>query len=485
MTEITINPPTVAERVRSGHARSVPIWFAAVLACILLGAGLLAARTVYIIFRNAAANLGETGSTLPLPSSLGSVGPLLAGSADGGSANPGPARPMGTQFTQRVTVLVLGIDQRQGEQGPWRTDTMILLSADPTTHSATMLSIPRDLWVEIPDFGQGRILDRINTANVWGDLNNYPGGGPALAMKTVEHNLGVVVDYYVLVNFTAFENLIDTIGGIDIVVPEDIYDPQYPDGSYGYAPFSIKAGPQHLNGRTALKYARTRHTPGSDFDRARRQQQVILAVRDKVTRFDMLPTLIAKAPELFASFRDSVKTNLTLEQAIGLAQLAQSIPADRIRTGVIDQNYTSNYITPKGEEVLVPQRDKMRELIDSLFNSQPAPDAASTPSEQAQVSAEGARIAVRNGGAAAGMAGQVKDYLEKRGFRVVEAGNADRFDYRHTQIVDYTGKPYTTRALAQLFDVPQGAILSGADPRSPVDIVIILGADFKLPAADK
>jgi LCP family protein required for cell wall assembly len=325
------------------------------------------------------------------------------------------------------------------------------------------------------------LLDRINTANYLGDIRDYPGGGPALAMRTVEHNLGVPVDYYVLVNFTAFENFIDIIGGIDIDVPEDIYDPQYPDGSYGYSPFSIKAGRQHLDGRTALKYARTRHTFGSDFDRARRQQQVILAIRDKMTRFDMVTQLLTQAPELFATFRNSVKTDLTLEQVIGLAGLAQSIPEGGIRSGVIDGKYISEYTTPRGEQVLVPQRDRIGELVDSLFSDKPLPDPASGADEEAAIEDERATIAVYNGGAPVGMAGQVKEYLEKRGFKVVEAGNADRFDYPYSQIVDYAGKPYTTRALAELFDVPQGSILSGADPDYPVNIVIILGQNFTLP----
>lgn len=470
------------------RARSLPPWYAALLALALLAAGLVALYTAYAIAYDAAANLDVSGNPLSLPGGLQNIlNP--GGSETGGSTQPGgPRIPQGTQFTQRVTVLVLGIDQRQNERGPWRTDTMILLSADPRTQTAAMLSIPRDLWVEIPgirDTEGNPVIERINTANVFGDIRDYPGGGPALAMRTVEYNLGVPVDYYVMVNFTAFENLIDTIGGIDVVVPQDIYDPTYPDGANGYEPFSIKAGPQHLDGRTALKYARTRHTPGSDFDRARRQQQVILAIRDKVLRFEMLPTLLMRAPELYANFRDSVKTNLTLEQAIGLVQLAQSIPQERIRSGIIDQNYTSDYVTPKGEQVLIPQREKISELIDSLFNAEVAPPAAGTPDEQAQIAAERATIAVRNGGAEAGMAGQVKDYLEKRGFKVVEAGNADRFDYAHTQIIDYAGKPYTTRALAQLFNVPQGAILSGADPNYPVNIVIILGRDFKLPETEQ
>jgi LCP family protein required for cell wall assembly len=162
---------------------------------------------------------------------------------------------------ERVNILVLGVDQRPGERGPWRTDTMIVVSVDPVSKSAGMLSLPRDLWVEIPGYGQ----DRINTAYVVGDLNKFPGGGPALAKKTVQYNLGEPIHYYVRVNFLAFQKLIDLIGGVDIYVEQEINDPTYPDMNYGYDPLHIPAGWQHLDGALALKYARTRHA-SSDFE---------------------------------------------------------------------------------------------------------------------------------------------------------------------------------------------------------------------------
>ncbi len=126
---------------------------------------------------------------------------------------------------ERVNILVLGVDQRPGESGPWRTDTMMVLSVDPESKSAGILSIPRDLWVEIPGYGS----DRINTAYVYGDLNKVPGGGPALAKKTVQYNLGEPIHYYLRVNFAAFQQVIDLIGGVDIYVEHEIDDPLYPD----------------------------------------------------------------------------------------------------------------------------------------------------------------------------------------------------------------------------------------------------------------
>lgn len=180
----------------------------------------------------------------------------------------------------------MGIDQRCDEEGPAHTDTMMVLTIDPVGLSAAMLSLPRDLWVEIPNFG----VDRINQANYYGEIYEYPGGGQALAVQTVEALLGVPIDYYVAVNFDAFVEVVDLIGGIDIDVPEAIDDPDYPDQCYGYDPFSIAAGEQQLDGEAALKYARTRATFGGDVDRAGRQQAVILAVRQKIFDLNSIPS---------------------------------------------------------------------------------------------------------------------------------------------------------------------------------------------------
>lgn len=260
------------------------------------------------------------------------------------------------QGTDRVTVLLLGADTRPSERGGARprTDSIMLLMIDPQLKVASVLSIPRDLYVEIPGYG----LNRVNTAYVW--------GGGDLAVETVQYNLGIRVNYYALVEFDAFVTLVDEIGGIDIYVPRDIYDPTYPDMYYGYDPFYIQAGEHHLDGATALKYARTRHGD-SDFNRAQRQQDVLFAIRDRVLSLDMLPTLLQKAPTLYATLSDSIQTNMTLDQMVSLALLAQDIPRENIRTGVIDSNYTRGYITGQGAQVLIPDREQIGPLLSEVF----------------------------------------------------------------------------------------------------------------------
>ena len=274
--------------------------------------------------------------------------------------------------TDRLNILVMGIDQREHEEGPWRTDTMLVLTIDPVTLSAGVLSIPRDLWVPIADYGEQA---RINQAHFLGEVYDYPGGGPALAAKTVQYNLGIHIHHYARVNFTAFEQVIDLMGGIEICVDEEINDPTYPDEGYGYDPLHIDAGCQTFDGKMALKYARTRHSGGGDFDRARRQQDVLRAVFEKVTQPDELPRLAAQSPELWETLQGAVVTDLQLDEIVALANLASEVDPNAIRFGVIDENYTSFWTTPDGQEVLVPQRDRIRELRDRIFTSEPPPVA--------------------------------------------------------------------------------------------------------------
>ena len=377
---------------------------------------------------------------------------------------------------ERVTILMLGIDQRCEEDGPTHTDSMMLVTVDPVGLSAGILSLPRDMWVEIPSVG----VDRINQANYYGEIYNYPGGGPALAVDTVEAFLGVKIDYYAAVNFDAFVEIVDQIGGIDIVVPEAITDETYPDRCYGYDPFQIEAGDQHLDGQTALKYARTRATFGGDVDRAGRQQAVVLAVRDRVLSLNMLPSLITKAPALWQTLQDNVRTDMSLEEAMQLALLVQEIPRSSIHTSVIDYDYVYAETTPDGRQVLVPNRDNIRQLRNELFTAPviPTPEIQNLP---ALMAAENARVAVLNGTPVFGLAGDTEAFLKSQNINVAEIGNADAATYRTTQIIDYGDHPNTQRFLIQLMGIPPLNVSSGSSPDGDYDLLIILGSDWHVP----
>ena len=376
---------------------------------------------------------------------------------------------------ERVNILVMGIDQREYEEGPWRTDTMMVMTIDPVSMTGGMLSIPRDLWVPIPGYEEGRI----NTAHYLGEAYDYPGGGPALAVKTVQYNIGVPIHYHARVNFTAFEQVVDSIGGIDVHVEEEIDDPTFPDmKSAGYDPLYVPAGWQHFDGEMALKYARTRHTAGGDFDRAKRQQQVIRAIFKQVTQLDQLPKLARQAPELWKALQGAVVTDLTLDQIIALAQLASEVDPDSIRYGVIDEHYTQFKETPDGQQVLIPLRGHIRKLRDYIFTiDAPSPQQENNP--QASLEDEAATINLLNGTMTEGLAGRTAKRLEQESLQVTNVDNADRLDYTETLVIVYTGKTHTAEYLVGLLDLPSTAVVYGNDPAAEYDISLILGADYQ------
>lgn len=262
----------------------------------------------------------------------------------------------------RLTILLMGMDNRPGQQRTvCRTDTMIIVSIDPETKSIGMLSIPRDTYVEVPNYG----LERINTACVLGNLER-PGYGPELAMQTVQYNFGIRINDYLMVDFNAFMSIIDRIGGIDVVVSKTIDDPSYPDMNYGYDPFYIEAGPHHLDGATALKYARSRHT-SDDVDRQRRQQEVISAVREQALSMDNWDQLILQAPGIWADLDDGIETSLSLDQIIELALFARDIPDQNVHKDIVSWEYLFSYKTPGGASVLVPRRSDLGVLMIEVF----------------------------------------------------------------------------------------------------------------------
>ena len=384
-----------------------------------------------------------------------------------------------TEDKQRITVLFLGIDQRPGESVACRTDTMMLLSIDPKDMSVSILSIPRDLWLEIPHPNHEK--DRINTAHFWGEREDYPGGGPALAIKTIEYNFGVRVPYYVRLNFTGFERIIDYIGGIDIDVPVTIDDDQYPTADYKFEHLHIPAGPNHFDGDMALKYARTRRGTGDgDFTRMERQQQVILAIRDKALSMKNLPQLIFQGPKLLREMSGSLETNIPVEDMLILAEWAQQVDRENIQTATINRDMTTGWWTPADEMVLLYDRARARPVIDALFGD-PTPEAEITETSPVErLATERARVAVYNGTTVDGLAASVQSFLTIQGIDVFQIENADRADYDRTTVRVYGEKAFTAQWLAGwLVDMGiSDPVIEHPTAQSDTDIAIIIGADF-------
>lgn len=343
-------------------------WAWVVIAITMFAVVLLGSMSLFVVLRAAQAQpevMATAAAVLPTPVDArgdngvtGTTQELTL--ADGRSITLVP-----WDGTSRFTVLVVGLDRRPGETGlAYRTDTMMLVSIDPASRSLGILSIPRDLYVAVPGYSEPQ---RVNTPMVLGEIRQ-PGSGPQLLMQTVQYNLGIRVNDYVAVDFNTFVTLIDTIGGVELDVPYTINDPLFPDMNYGYDPFYITAGIHQMDGRTALKYARTRHGD-SDFRRAQRQQAVIYAIRDKILELDMLPQLIIQAPTLWNQLSSGINTGLQFDQIIQLALYLKDIPLDSMKTGVINEQYTMGYTTSDGASVLVPDRANIGPLMVEVFGA--------------------------------------------------------------------------------------------------------------------
>ncbi len=356
-------PPPQVRVPRRGRARermrrrseapgfSAPKWTWGVIAVTVLGVvGLIA------LFATIGAGTQIHKMATAVPSTAAAVGSTLQPSAIP-TVN---IRPWDGK--QRFTILVLGLDKRPGEIGTgFRTDTVILLSVDPATKSIGMMSIPRDLFVPIPNQPD---MQRINSVYVVGELQR-PGAGPLLVMQTVQYNFGLSINSYVAVSFDAVIGLVDAIDGIDINVPQEIDDPEYPDMNFGYDPLHIPAGLIHMDGKLALKYARTRHQ-GTDYDRADRQQQVLLAIRQKALKADTLPRLAAQAPTIWNQISKGVLTDMSLDQMLSLGLYVKDIPASSIKRATVDDKYLQA-IQYNHDSVVTLNRNIIGELMTQVF----------------------------------------------------------------------------------------------------------------------
>lgn len=370
----------------------------------------------------------------------------------------------------RVNLLVMGIDARSPDAANPLTDTMILFTLDPVNNTAGMLSIPRDLWVKIP----GSDYNKINTAYSIGERFQLPGGGPALAAKTVENLLGVPVHFYAQVDFKAFVKFIDLIDGVKLTTTESV-QLNIVDTTFSQW---LEPGTYTLTGELALAYVRYREPNGGDIARSQRQQQVIMAIRDRILHFNMLPKLIQRAPELYESLSQGIRTNLTLEQVIQLAiKVLNDIPREQIaHTAITFQDATPG-TSPDGLAILRPIPDRIRAVRDSVFGGGGAIDVQDPATMLNVLAEEGATVSIMNGSSTGGLAERTAEYLKSQGVNVVEQGNAAYSTY--TTITFYGAKPYTLNYLVKFLGVTEPYRITYAyDPNAPIHISVVLGDDF-------
>jgi LCP family protein required for cell wall assembly len=381
----------------------------------------------------------------------------------------------------RVNILLLGLDysteRATRDMTQKLTDTMILVTIDPISQTIGAMSIRRDLWVNIPEgFG----YDKINTAYAKGEANNLPGGGPGLAVETVENFLGVDINYYAEVNLDTFVKLIDEIQGVKITLNSRMLADWNGSGDR----FWIEAGTYTMPGQYALAYARCRKDCGDDtgdVGRGGRQMEVVKAIRDRILDFNMLPTLISHAPALYNEISSGVKTNMSLDQAIQLMSLMVKIPRDNMTTYNIDYTMAEpQTISFNGYayDVLVPYPEKIRVLRDQMFGAgaATAPIALGTNDPLAISVDENARIQVLNGTMTGDLADKTADFLRSKGLNVVSTGNADYTTY--TNIMITGAAPYTASYLQNLMSISNNLIVYHVDSNAGADIIITLGDDW-------
>lgn len=264
------------------------------------------------------------------------------------------------EASPRVNILLAGVDARPGDTTLPRTDTIMLASWDQEAQTVDLLSLPRDLWVPVPHPQR-----RSTKINLVYSIGAAEGRGGPLLKETVANFLNQPVHYYVWVNFDGFVRVVDQIGGIDIYVPQTILDEKYPTLDYGYETFALSAGPHHLDGATALKYARTR-TQDGDFNRTRRQQAVIEAVVKQVFSPVRSARLLLAAPDIARTVFGHFESDLALADFLRLA--GQANASLRIgKTLVIDTRLGTERVSDEGMYVLMPDRAQIRATVRQFF----------------------------------------------------------------------------------------------------------------------
>ena len=363
-----------------------------------------------------------------------------------------------------VTFLLIGSDKRPGSS--FRTDTMVVAILRPRDRQVSLISIPRDLWVYIPDWE----MQRINTAYQHGDLAGYPGGGQQLLKDTIEYNLGLHVDHTAMVEFDGFRQIVDTLGGVDVPVAcaytdWRLIDPSFdPENENNWYLYTTPTGILHMDGNLALWYARSR-SKSNDFDRGRRQQEVLRSIFNRALTTDTL----TKIPQLYNDFNSLVDTDLGLGDILKLTSLAPQFTNANIRSYYIRPPIVSSWITPGGAYVLLPDQAALQELVTQALTTSP----------QVAVN-ETFIIQIENGTPFEGWDTLAASRLNYAGYDA-RLNPADRRDYANSFLIDLTTTQDVARSqnILAIMGLSQAQILSLPTPGSPIQYRLILGTDYQ------
>lgn len=379
----------------------------------------------------------------------------------------------------RINILLLGVGG-QGHEAPDLTDTILIMSIDPVNHKTALLSIPRDLWVQVPNHGSMKInaayetgkydyLKKQDSSNTNTDAVN---AGFATADKVIEDVTGIPIHYHMLVNFQAFKQAIDTVGGITVDVPERLVDSTFTRENGGSAIIAQK-GIQTMNGTKALMYVRSRHT-SSDFARSQRQRAVIIALQQKIFTLGVMSNP-SKISSLMDAFGNNVVTDLSMSNVSRLYSITKKIPSDQIQSvGLTDEGHvlvTTGMIS--GQSVVYP--------LAGLSDYSQIQSYVRNTLKDGYLAKEDAKVLVLNGTDIAGAATTASDVLKSYGYNVIGAADAPTKTYAKTTIVDLTKgkKPYTAHYLKDRYNVSKTVtkLPDSTINTQNADFVIILGED--------
>ena len=361
-----------------------------------------------------------------------------------------------------INIVVLGSDRRPDWEH-WRTDVVQVVSIQPMIPAVTVLSIPRDLYVYIP----GYQMSRVNFADMYGEVHGYEGGGFALVQDTLRYNLGIPVDHYVRTDFDGLIGIVDALGGVDIPAHCRLYDYwPYPDENGEYPIKILEPGVYHMDGETALWYARSRKT-SSTFARERRQQQVLQAIWRKSRTLDTL----AQFPELWGQFRDMVVTDMAFDDVAVLVGVASRLDEQNVRFRNISYQHVFPWTTPLGGFVFLPNWEEIGPVVSEALG--PVPEGRLWRRLQT--------VEVWNGIGHADWDQMAADRLFREGFGVV-IGQSDRRGYAQTQLIDFTTSAKGSAApyLQWMFNVaPENVIASPNSNPGGAAYRLIIGADYQ------
>ena len=393
--------------------------------------------------------------------------------------------PLKGESSGHVNILLAGdsSDRDDGSGGGSLTDSIMVVSINTKEHTAFMLSVPRDLWVDVPGVGYGKI----NTAGTAKNFSEegYPKGNMGALEKIIGDNMGIAINYYALVNYTAFKQSVDSVGGIDVNIKSEdargLYDPSFRANEGGA--LKLPNGVQHLNGQVALNLARARGDPfngkygaygfpKSDFDRTEHQRWMMLALKNKIISAGTLSNPV-KIGNLMDSIGDNVKTDFQLNELASLYYMMKKVDTNNIESLSLNdadgKNLLANYSAPGGQSALVPAAGPtdfsvIQKYITKVLNSN-------------KVTKEGANVIVLNGGQVVGLAKREGDLLATKGLNISQVSDAPAQRAETTVIDNSNGKkPETKKLLGSLFNnkFSSDATLS---QQYKADFIVILGAN--------